>query len=1108
MLPVIQVSAQKKVELHSKLKELYESIKSRFKTFGKFQEVLAQGANYGSKDLRDEQEPEEFAKQFLIKPLIEFLGYETVAETAMPSPFGMKKTDYKIRPKSQETPLFYVEAEPFNMNLNSTGHGTSQVNNWLLSRASKTPYGIATDGFKWIILKFEEASSKARPFFTVDLKPVFLKFMNAYTFGRPNEVNQIEESFLYLHTENASIFLESFLEYIEEEREAISKKFYNDYVRYVFGFDEKGQRVRGTYLLKEVIPPSNVANDESNLFAVIFMNRVLFIKFLEEMEIVSKNLLKNLLDKYKSSGSASGFYEAYLKALFYEVFNKGKESRRTVVTTNPLYKEIPYLNGGLFRQVIPMESSYSISNEGIELIIDTFFKEYKFGSKEQITKENINPDVLGYIFEKTINYISGQGTNQQKAQGAYYTPDDVVGFIIDETLTPVIFRKMLEGLRNAGWRDVDLKDFDSIETLLNSKNRPKSRIAVRKMVEAIDTIRVLDPACGSGHFLTAMLSRILRVKESLMRSVDEEVDRYHLKREIISKSIYGIDIDANGVEIARLRLWLSLMEEVEDPSHIETLPNIDFNIMAGNTLIGWLSEDLETHPLIEVLQDPLVETILESISSTHPKEVTEVKKLLGNRKIEDTIRAYEKLIGIYSLESGEPAVRVREAIENIRSKLYEVFNSSYIAFIHEKSDLHKMSQGELTELSKNLEKRTPFHWKVDFGTVFENKGFDVVVGNPPYIENGKYNKFELKVIECTRVVNRNGEMEYTQEPLLFVSNDCGNTHAYFIERSIRFLKDGGMFGFIVPLSLVSTDRMQSIREFIHSHSSETKYYNFDDRPSKIFSGIEDCRSTIVVTQEGNGVKGLTTSKYHRWYSKDRAKFLKSLKTTTWAFSNPRENIPKIGTTTEKEILRKLAQTSNGNKLRNYLLSDGERVWYHNAPRYWIHAHFDQNLPKIEHYNSYKKENETSDITPQDFKEARISSHYKALCLSPEHQFVVNGLLNSSLFYWWFVAWSDGRDLLTQHIASFPIDLSSFQEKIGQKIQAIVKELMESYEANSNMKINVRADGKYCIRIKEIIPKRSKAIIDKIDDILADHFGFTDKEKEFIENFDIKFRIEE
>ena len=119
MLPVITVTKQRRDELHNKLKEVYNEVKSRFNDFGKFQDVLTLQANYGSKDLKDQQEPEEFVKQFVIKPIIEFLGYETVGETVLPTPFGMKNPDYKIKPKNQDNPLFYVEAEQFNMDLYS-----------------------------------------------------------------------------------------------------------------------------------------------------------------------------------------------------------------------------------------------------------------------------------------------------------------------------------------------------------------------------------------------------------------------------------------------------------------------------------------------------------------------------------------------------------------------------------------------------------------------------------------------------------------------------------------------------------------------------------------------------------------------------------------------------------------------------------------------------------------------------------------------------------------------------------------------------------------------------------------------------------------------------
>jgi hypothetical protein len=241
---MVIVDPEKKKKFDDKMKELYHIIKSRFKNFGTFQDVLAKSASYGSKDLKDEQEPEEFVKQNLIQPLIEFLGYATVSETVLPSPVGKKKPDYTIRPTSQEQPIFYVEAEPFNIDLRAEGHGVSQVDSWLLSRASKTNYGIATDGFLWVVRKFEPSSVKSKDFFKVDLKPIFLKMLSPGSFISGDEIEGIEESFLTLDCAYVLKYLESYLEKIEEDKEEISRRFYNDYVRFVFGFDEKGNAVK------------------------------------------------------------------------------------------------------------------------------------------------------------------------------------------------------------------------------------------------------------------------------------------------------------------------------------------------------------------------------------------------------------------------------------------------------------------------------------------------------------------------------------------------------------------------------------------------------------------------------------------------------------------------------------------------------------------------------------------------------------------------------------------------------------------------------------------------------------------------------------------------
>ncbi len=1095
-LPVIQVAPEKREDLDEKLREIYQKLKNKFKVFGTFQDVLVKSKDYHSKDLKDEQSPEEFAKRIVIEPLIEFLGYEIVPETVLPSPSGRRKPDYTIRPQGKDKPIFYVEAEPINIDLNSKDHGVSQVRDWLISRASKTDYGIATDGFQWILLKFDTASAQSKEFLKVDLRPVFLKLLNPAAFVSQEELERIEEDFLTYHREYVSLFLEGYLERIEKKKEEISKRFYNDYVRHVFGYNQKGDTIRGTCLLKRVVAPSGANDNDANSFSVVFMNRIIFIKFLEEKGIVPNNLLKKMLEDYKRSRTPASFYETYLKPLFYEVFNKSKDGRTSTVKNNPLYSQIPYLNGGLFREVIKSEKNFNIENEGVELIVENLLDRYEFG-----LESDINPDILGYIFEKTINFISGTGTNQQKMKGAYYTPDDTVGFIIEETLTPIIFRKMIEGLEKSGWSDTDLKGYNSIEDILNPANMPKNPMHIKKMIETLGRLRVLDPACGSGHFLTAMLSLILRVKESLLRAIPEDVDRYKLKREIISQNLFGVDIDENAVEIARLRLWLSIIEEVEDLEHIETLPNIDFNIIAGNSLIGLLDENLLTHPLINLLEDPHVQGTLENLREFYGNKIDEVRDLLGRMKLKDTIKAYETLLGVYSLESGGQAVKVRDLLEKIRDKLYELISNSYLDFLHEKGNLKK---SEFDEISKNLSSRIPFHWKIDFENVFAEGGFDAVVGNPPYVEDRNYNKTDLRIIKSHKEIKRGRKK--VREPLFYVSNNCGNTHAYFIERSIKLLKRKCRFGFIVPIALVSTDRMGSIREFIHNNSSEVKYFSFDDRPGKIFSGLEHCRATIVVTEKGTKAKKVITSKYHRWFSRDRAKLFKDLKTSDWTVENPEEIVPKIGTKIEKRILTKLQEKSKGKTLADFAKADGVKIWYHNAPQYWIHAHTEDYLPKVEYYDSYRENDKTGEKIPYDLREKKMSSHFKPLTFESENSFVVNSLMNSSLFYWWFVVWSDGRDLLARHIKCFPLDLDNFSENLKKRLKPLINELMKSYDESSNVKINLRSGG-YVIKLKEIIPSKSKGIIDQIDDVFADHLGFKGIESKFIKEFDIKFKIE-
>ena len=199
----------------------------------------------------------------------------------------------------------------------------------------------------------------------------------------------------------------------------------------------------------------------------------------------------------------------------------------------------------------------------------------------------------------------------------------------------------------------------------------------------------------------------------------------------------------------------------------------------------------------------------------------------------------------------------------------------------------------------------------------------------------------------------------------------------------------------------------------------------------------------------------------------------------------------------------MEQKTQGKKISDFRTTNATRIWYHNAPRYWIHAHTDECLPKVEYFNKADWEDEKK-RKPYEIVE---SDQYKPLEFEQKTATIVNGVLNSSLFYWWYVIWSDGRHLLNQQIENFNVNPEIFNEKSLTRLNSLINALVEDYDKNIYSKVNLRMGG-YIIRIKEFKPRKSKAIIDQIDDIFAEYFEFSEKEKEFIKTFDLKFRIEE
>ena len=211
----------------------------------------------------------------------------------------------------------------------------------------------------------------------------------------------------------------------------------------------------------------------------------------------------------------------------------------------------------------------------------------------------------------------------------------------------------------------------------------------------------------------------------------------------------------------------------------------------------------------------------------------------------------------------------------------------------------------------------PFDWFVEFYGIMSNGGFDVVIGNPPYVEYSKIRKdYQVKG---------------------FVTERCGNLYAMMIERSYACLRRSGRFGMIVQLSYSCTDRMEPIQRFCIAQSGGLWLSHFDDRPAKLFDGLEHIRATIALSQRSiNSIRNIYSTAYNRWYTESRPHLFNGI-----AFDSlpsvpavPGGTMPKIGPWPASRILERLAKQL---PIRESLASSGKRVYFHNAPQYWVRA---------------------------------------------------------------------------------------------------------------------------------------------------------------------------
>ena len=413
--------------------------------------------------------------------------------------------------------------------------------------------------------------------------------------------------------------------------------------------------------------PSDDEQDLRHLFAQTMFNRLMFVYFLSRKNWLKfqgdTDYLNALWLDHQSLPNQGSFYATRLQPLFFSGLNNPKPMDLPGGLATRI-GEIPFLNGGLFEETdLDKRKDITVPDETIKQVLDGLFDSFNFTVMESTPFDievAVDPEMLGKVFEELVT-----GRNNS---GAYYTPRTVVSFMCREAL-----KGYLEGRDTGVEAEAIAKFVDHYDPSDLNVN------AARRISEALNEVKVVDPACGSGAYMLGMMQELIELQTALYNVGVDAKALYELKLEIIQRNLYGVDIDVFAVNIAMLRLWLSLAIEYEGEKP-EPLPNLDFKVLCGDSLLG---------------PDPSAGV---EVQGTLGQDTGQMQQL-GQLKA-DYMRA----------PPGPGKERLRKDIEDIEEQVRE-------------------SLGGIGAAERAVD------WRVEFVEVFAaNRGFDIAIANPPYVQ--------------------------------------------------------------------------------------------------------------------------------------------------------------------------------------------------------------------------------------------------------------------------------------------------------------------------------------------------------------------------------------
>ena len=394
-----------------------------------------------------------------------------------------------------------------------------------------------------------------------------------------------------------------------------------------------------------------------------------------------------------------------------------------------------------------------------------------------------------------------------------------------------------------------------------------------------------------------------------------------------------------------------------------------------------------------------------------------------------------------------------DAINEILTKLNDELDR-YLADEYER-DLSKKT----TAFQKWKSSHQPFHWFVEFYGIVSQGGFDVIIGNPPYLEEKEVN-YSLKN---------------------FKTIGTKNIHAMCIERSSQILRLNGTMSMILPLSIVSTQRMKVVQEILEN-GRNAWYANYSWRPAKLFDNVN--RALTIFTVTPSNKKGQTfTTNYQKWTSDSREGLISKVNYIEVQQQRSDFWMPKIGDCIESSLLNKCLSISTS--LKKFTANSDYRVYYRtDGGLYW----------KV--FTKAAPEFKVNNVVGHSTRETWFTLSKRETIES------IIAILSSNTFWWWYTVTSNCRHLNPYDVQNFPIPNLAL---LDEKLLSLGSEYVEDLQKNSTMLVrNQKQTG--ITETQSFKIQKSKPIIDEIDRVLAKHYGFSPEELDFIINYDIKYRM--